>query len=150
MLPLAGDMGHAGRVSSFSLPSGTAAHRAETPGASRGLVIIPDIGGLRPLFTDLCDRLAAENGWSVAAFEPWPGRERADLETRMASVGTLDDAFLLADAAAAADVLAVGPVAIMGFCMGGAFALKAAATGRFDRAVSFYGMVRLPEHWRSV
>src|SRR5690606_560846 len=53
------------------------------------------------------------------------------------------------DATAAADALAVEPVAVLGFCMGGMFALKAAASGRFDRAVSFYGMVRLPEHWRT-
>ena len=29
------------------------------------------------------------------------------------------------------------------------YVLKAAARGRFDRAVSFYGMIRVPEHWRS-
>ena len=38
--------------------------------------------------------------------------------------------------------------AILGFCMGGSYALKAASTGRFDRAVSFYGMVRTPEQWQ--
>jgi carboxymethylenebutenolidase len=38
-------------------------------------------------------------------------------------------------------------VAVMGFCMGGSYALKAAATGRFERAVAFYGMVRTPEMW---
>ena len=32
--------------------------------------------------------------------------------------------------------------------MGGMYALKAAATGRFDRAVAFYGMIRVPEDWR--
>ena len=36
----------------------------------------------------------------------------------------------------------------MGFCMGGMYALKAAGTGRFDRAVSFYGMIRVPEQFR--
>jgi carboxymethylenebutenolidase len=29
------------------------------------------------------------------------------------------------------------------------YALKAAGTGRFDRAVAFYGMIRVPEAWRS-
>jgi carboxymethylenebutenolidase len=38
---------------------------------------------------------------------------------------------------------------VIGFCQGGMFSLKAAADGRFDRAVSFYGMVRLPEGWTS-
>lgn len=134
-------------MSSATLPSGTPVHLARTPDAVRGVVIIPDIGGLRPLFTELCDRLAAENGWSVAAFEPWPGRTDLTLEERLASVGTLDDEVVLADLAAAADALDVEPVAAVGFCMGGMFALKAAAHGRVDRAVSFYGMVRLPEHW---
>lgn len=132
-----------------TLPSGTAVHRAVAPGATRGLVVVPDVHGLRPLFTDLCDRLRDEHGWSVTAFEPWPGREELTLEERLASVGTLSDDALLGDATAAADALEVEPVAILGFCLGGMFALKGAATGRFDRAVSFYGMVRLPEHWRT-
>src|SRR5439155_593603 len=50
-----------------------------------------------------------------------------------------------ADHLAAAD--GVGSVSVMGFCMGGAFTLKAAATGRFERAVSFYGLVRTPPEW---
>lgn len=132
-----------------TLPSGTPAHLSRTPDAERGLVIVPDIGGLRPLFTALADTLAQGNGWSVAVFEPWPGREELTLEERLASVGTLDDAVLLADATAAADALEVEPVAVMGFCLGGMVALKAAGDGRFDRAVSFYGMVRLPDHWRT-
>jgi carboxymethylenebutenolidase len=132
-----------------TLSTGTSAHLALRPGAGRGLVIVPDIGGLRPLFTDLCERLADEHGWSVAAVEPWPGREDMEIGDRLASVGTLDDARLLADLAEAADLLDVEPVAVLGFCMGGMVALKAAASGRFDRAVSFYGMVRLPEHWVS-
>lgn len=133
----------------FTLPSGTPAYRSAAPEPARGVVVIPDIGGLRPLFTDLCDRLAAEHGWAVATFEPWPGREDLPIEERLASVGTLDDAALLADVDAAADALAVEPVAVVGFCMGGMFALKAAGAGRVDRAVSFYGMVRLPDHWRT-
>lgn len=130
-----------------TLPTGTPAHIALTPGARRGVVIIPDIGGLRPLFTDLCDRLAADNDWSVVCFEPWAGRTELSIEERLASVGTLDDDVVLGDLIAAADVLDVEPVAAIGFCMGGMFALKAAAVGRIDRAVSFYGMVRLPPHW---
>ncbi len=132
-----------------TLPSGTPVHLACTPSAGRGLVIVPDIGGLRPLFTEMADGLAAEHGWSVAVVEPWPGRESLTLEERLAAVGTLDDGALRADIRAAADALEVEPVAVMGFCMGGMIALKAAASGRVDRVVSFYGMVRLPEHWRT-
>jgi len=134
----------------IELPSGTPAEVARPDGrAVRGLVLVPDIGGLRPLFDDLCARLAAEHGWAVIAPEPWPGREQLPLEERLAVVGSLDDRRLLDDCTAAADRLEVEPVAVLGFCMGGMVSLKAAATGRFDRAVSFYGMIRLPEQWRS-
>lgn len=133
----------------LTLPSGTPAYLARASSPSRGLVLVPDIMGLRPLFTDLCDRLAAEQGWSTIAIEPWPGREDLSLDDRLAGAGSLSDERLQADLAAAAEALAIEPVAVLGFCMGGMIALKAAAAGRFDRAVSFYGMVRLPEHWRS-
>lgn len=134
-----------------TLPSGTPVEIARpsdgrTP--SRGLVLIPDIGGLRPLFDDHAQRLADEQGWAVAAVEPWPGREDLSLEDRLASVGTIDDVAFLADLVAAADALGVEPVGITGFCMGGMFTLKAAGTGRFHRAVAFYGMIRVPEHWQ--
>ena len=55
----------------------------------------------------------------------------------------------VADAVATADLLGVEPVGILGFCMGGMVTMKAAATGRFHRAVPFYGMVRNPENWQS-
>jgi carboxymethylenebutenolidase len=38
-------------------------------------------------------------------------------------------------------------VSVIGFCLGGSYALKAAASGRFERAVAFYGMIRTPEMW---
>jgi len=134
-------------VSSTTLPSGTPAYVASTPDATRGVVIVPDIGGLRPLFTDLCDRLAAEHGWTVGCFDSWAGRSETNIEEKMAAAGSLDDATVMGDATATADLLGVEPVAVIGFCQGGMFAFKGAASGRFDRAVSFYGMVRLPEHW---
>lgn len=132
------------------LPSGTpaeVARPAEPP--SRGLVLIPDIGGLRPLFDGLAAGLSASHGWSVCVVEPWPGRQDMALEERLASVGTIGEHRLLGDLAAAADVCDGEPVAVLGFCMGAMFALRAADLGRFDRVVSFYGMVRVPEQWRS-
>ena len=42
----------------------------------------------------------------------------------------------------------VTEVAILGFCMGGMYALKAAGADRFDRAVACYGMVRVPDAWQ--
>ncbi|HEX6569967.1 MAG TPA: dienelactone hydrolase family protein [Acidimicrobiales bacterium] len=135
----------------ITLPSGTPAEIARPDGpAVRGLVVIPDIGGLRPLFDDHVARLATENGWVVCAIELWPGRDDLPtLEDRLAAGGTLDDARVLGDAVAAAEATGVEPVGVVGFCMGGMYALKAAGTGRFARAASFYGMARVPEMWRS-
>jgi carboxymethylenebutenolidase len=134
-----------------TLASGTPvelARPADGRAPSRGLVLIPDIMGLRPLFDDHARRLADDNGWAVAVVEPWPGREDLPLEDRLQMVGTIDDRAFLADVAAAADLLEVDPVGVAGFCMGGMLTLKAAGTGRFHRAVAFYGMLTVPEHWR--
>lgn len=114
---------------------------------TRGLVLIPDIMGLRPLFDAHAQRLADENGWAVAAVEPWPGREDLPVEDRLGLVGSIVDDALLGDLVAAADLLDVEPVGVTGFCMGGMFTLKAAGTGRFHRAVAFYGMLKVPADW---
>jgi carboxymethylenebutenolidase len=119
-----------------------------------GLVLHPDIMGLRPLFDDLCRRLAT-HGFAVCAPEPF-GRAPADVmtevEARMAHVRELDDEVQVGDLEAAADYLVihddVREVSVIGFCMGGMQVLKAAATGRFDKAVAFYGMIRVPDDWQ--
>ena len=126
--------------------------------STRGLVIVPDIMGPRPLFDDLSDRLAREHGWTVRVIEPFPGQEGMPLDERLETgVAGIDDDRLLGDATAAADATGADRVAVMGFCMGGMYAFKAAgivverasgATSRFDRAVSFYGMIRVPAQFR--
>jgi len=137
----------------LELPSGTPVELSVPDGpATRGVVVIPDIGGLRPLFADLAADLARRHDWAVAAFEPFAGRALDTIDDRFAAVPTLTDDRLVGDAVATADALAeragVSRVAVMGFCMGGMYAYKAAGTGRFDKAVSFYGMIRLPLAWR--
>jgi len=135
-------------MSRTTLPSGTPAEVTRPAGeAIRGVVIAPDIMGLRPLYDDLCARLAAENRWAVAAPEPFPGRQHLAIEER--EIGSNDDDRVLGDLIAAADHLAadhlgVEKVAIIGFCQGGMWAFKASGTGRFDRAVAFYGMIQIP------
>lgn len=132
------------------LPSGTPVEIVRPAGeAPMGLVIAPDIMGLRPLFDDLAARLAGEQGWAVAVVEPFPGRESLELADRMTAAGTLRDVDAVGDLVAAADRLEVEPVGILGFCMGGMWTMKAVATLRFHAAVAFYGMVRNPEAWRS-
>lgn len=132
----------------ITLPSGTAAELARPSGTpSRGLVLWPDIMGLRPLFDNLAQRLADDHGWVVCEPEIFPGQEHFSIEERFAEVARADEEARLADAVAAADACGVEPVAVAGFCMGGMYALKCSAAGRFDRAVGFYGMVRLPDGW---
>lgn len=120
-----------------------------------GVVVVPDIHGLRPLMADICRRLAT-HGLATCAVEPFartPAAERARLDVagRMELVRHLYDDVVLEDLAEAADHLAatdgVSGIAVLGFCMGGYYTLKAAATGRFERAVVFYGMIRTPEQW---
>jgi len=121
-----------------------------------GVVLVPDLLGLRPLFEDICRRLAT-HGLAVCAPETFarliPPDGSLDMEARRALAGQLHDDVVMEDLAEAADHLAaadgVGTVSVMGFCMGGSFTLKAAATGRFERAVAFYGLVRTPPEWAS-
>lgn len=103
--------------------------------------------GLRPLFDEHCRRLADDLGWAVCAPELFPGLEDMSLEERMKYPSHFDDGAKLADARAAADATGVEHVGVMGFCMGGMYALKCAASTRFDRVVGFYGMIRVPSDW---
>ena len=135
----------------IELPSGTPAELARPArgGVTGGLVIAPDIMGLRPLFDDMAAKLATEQGWRVIAVEPFPGHESMTLEERMSAAATLDDGQQVGDLVAAADILGddAEPVGLIGFCMGGMYAIKAAATGRFERVAPFYGMIRVPASW---
>ena len=135
----------------IELPSGTPAelvHPVNKP-ASRGLVVIPDVLGVRPLFNELANNLSAENSWSVCVYELYPGQEDLDVAGRLEAASSLRDDRVLGDAVAAADSTGADAVGVLGFCMGGMYTLKSVATGRFDRHCSFYGMIRVPENWRS-
>ena len=122
-----------------------------------GVVLHPDIMGTRDLFVDMAARIAS-HGFAVVCVEPFARRsegERAaaqDPSERMGWLASLDDDIQLGDLAAAADLLVVeddvARAGVLGFCMGGFYTLKAAATERFDAAVAFYGMIRTPEAWR--
>jgi carboxymethylenebutenolidase len=137
----------------IELPSGTPAELVvpDSPPA-RGVVVAPDIMGLRPLFDDLCRTLADEHNWAVCAPDPFPGRETLSIEERQGAMAGLEDAHQVGDLVAAADLLTERTssrrVGVLGFCMGGMYTFKAAGTGRFDRAVAFYGMIRLPDRWQ--
>lgn len=136
----------------ITLSSGTAAEIVRVDSPSMGLVITPDIFGLRPLFDEHVARFAKDWNMSVIAVEPFPGQEAvlgADVEKRFAAVPNISDDAQLRDLELAADELGTPRVGLMGFCMGGMYCFKAARSDRFDRIVSFYGMIALPDGWKS-
>jgi len=100
-----------------------AAYHARPDGeALGGVVLVPDLIGLRPLFEDICRRLAT-HGLAVCAPETFarliPPGGSLDVEARRARAGELHDDVVMEDLAEAADHLAaadgVGTVAVMGF-----------------------------------
>lgn len=137
----------------ITLPSGTEAEIAEPMDtddpSSMGLVIAPDIFGLRPLFDDMVARLASVWSMTVVAVDPFPGLVLGEaVEPRFAAVPTLDDDTMLRDLIEAADATGCDRVGLLGFCMGGMYCFKAARSDRFAKIASFYGMITLPEAWK--
>jgi carboxymethylenebutenolidase len=115
-----------------------------------GLVVVPDIFGLRPLYDDMVQQFSNEWQMSVCAVDPFPGLELGpEIEPRFAAVPSLNDEVNLRDLLEAADALQTPVVGLIGFCMGGMYCFKAARSERFFRIASFYGMITLPEAWRS-
>lgn len=119
--------------------------------AGPGVVLIPDVWGLYDHYRDLARRLAAE-GFATLAVDLYrelggkpPIESPADA---MQWIDGLDDPKILADLQAAVDLLAghasvSGRVGIVGFCMGGQYALLAACSCRgISACAPFYGMVR--------
>lgn len=132
----------------ITLPSGTVAEIQRVDGATRGLVVFPDIFGLRPLFDDIVKRFASEWGFTTIAIDPFPGVDPATgVEQRFTLMSGLSDALTLRDVLEAADATGCPDVSMIGFCMGGMYCFKAASTKRFDRIASFYGMIRVPDTW---
>jgi carboxymethylenebutenolidase len=146
MLTGVGQMSYGGTgstVMQIELSSGTAAfvQRPPTKSAALGVVLATDIFGLRPAFENLATRLAAQRGWTVVATDSLPQLSGRGFDERMAALPELDDDRQLGDLELAADAAGCDRVALVGFCMGGSFAMKARPRGRFERIVSFYGMV---------
>jgi carboxymethylenebutenolidase len=134
----------------ITLPSGTPAISVIRPGATTGLVIATDIWGVRGLFDDMAARLSDEWNMSVCVPEPFPGESLPmELDPRVEVIRRSDDRDRLRDMQEAAVVTGCRRVVAIGFCMGGMYALKAASLDTFERIVAFYGMIRLPETWRS-
>lgn len=136
----------------ITLPSGTTAEIVRPTGTPRiGLVVSPDIFGLRPHYDALAATWANDWGMSVAVVDQYAGNqpaESADVNERFAAVAAIDDERHLADLHAAADVLDTPVFGLMGFCMGGMYCFNSARSDRFTRIASFYGMITLPDAWK--
>lgn len=133
----------------ITLPSGTPAEICLHPNPRMGLVISPDIFGLRPLFDEMVERLSREWEMSVIAVDQFHGRDLGPtIEPRVAAIPSMNDADHLRDLLEGADALGdVAHVGLLGYCLGGMYCFKSAVSERFERIVSFYGMIVVPPAW---
>ncbi|MGJ4911324.1 dienelactone hydrolase family protein [Bradyrhizobium sp. HKCCYLS2033] len=125
------------------------AYRADPTAAPKGaLVVIQEIFGVNHHIRNVCDRLAAEGYVAIAPaifdrVEPGftSGYSPDEIAVARKFVANPDWAAFLRDTQAAIDgVRNVGPVGIIGFCLGGSIAYAAATklTG-LKAAVGYYG-----------
>src|SRR5690349_38863 len=84
-----------------------------------GLVLAPDMVGMRPLFDQLVDQIAAEMGWAVVCPDPFPGHPEWDVWQRFDGMGEIDAQAQRDDILAAADLTGCDRVGLLGFCLGG-------------------------------
>ena len=131
----------------------------ERPGAWPLVVMYMDAFGIRPAFMRMAQRLAS-SGYAVVvpnlyyrhgAFPPFDPRAvaagGAERDRFRGMIVSISDTMVMADTAALLDRLAShpairpGPMAAVGYCMGGGFALSAAGTfpDRVVVAASFHG-----------
>lgn len=124
------------------------AFAATTPGASRGVVVLPDIRGLFTFYEELAVRFA-EHGIDAIAIDyfarndPRPPDDRSDFDWR-GHIAQTTLAGVTSDTAAAVAWLRRSDeqrrVFVVGFCFGGSNAWHQAASGHgLSGAVGFYG-----------
>ena len=145
IVPPALDRASVDRVKSEALELGYLAHADAGP--KPGVVVIPDVWGLSDHYRGLARRLAGD-GFPALAVDLYRREPQRKISDPGRWIRGLDDRRVLADVQAAADLLAthkaVGDrrVGVTGFCMGGQYAILAAAGCRgLSAAVPFYGML---------
>jgi dienelactone hydrolase len=114
-----------------------------------GLVILPSMPGTTPAFEQIARDLARERRWTVCIPEIVTEAPGAGFEERRATVVTLRDEAVFQILEDAASATGCPTVALVGFCIGGMYAMKATSLRLFHRIVAFYGMVRVPPYWQS-
>lgn len=134
------------------IDAGYLAHPEETP--RPGVVVVPDVWGLSEHYRDIARRLAGE-GFAALALDVYrrTGRpELSDVASAMRWMRELRDPTVLETVQEGIDVLAADAAAagrkagVIGFCMGGKYALLAACRCRgLSACAPFYGMLSEPE-----
>ncbi|MBI1203950.1 MAG: dienelactone hydrolase family protein [Rhodopseudomonas sp.] len=125
------------------------AYRADPKGAPKGgMVVVQEIFGVNHHIRAVCDRLADHGYVAVApaVFDRFVrdfecGYTPDEIANARSYLGNLNWDLMMADIAAAqADMKDVGPVGVIGFCMGGTAAFLAACRlPGLSASVSFYG-----------
>lgn len=133
------------------IETGDLAHPEEVP--RPGVVVVPDVWGLSDHYRDVARRLA-EEGFSALALDVYrkTGRpELPDLDAAQRWMRELPDPAVLETIQEGVDALAAHPAAegrkvgVVGFCMGGKYALLAGCRCRGVSACApFYGMLSEP------
>ncbi len=132
-------------VTASELDLGYLAHRARAP--QPGVVVIHDVWGLGDHYRDLARRLAGD-GFAALAVNLYRRTPEPKITDPGAWIRALSDPQVIADVQCAVDFLAAHPavagrrIGVVGFCMGGTYAIHAAAGCRgVSAAVPFYGML---------
>ncbi len=118
---------------------------AEELGRRAGVIVLPEVFGLNDDIRSHADHLASEG---YIAFAPdlysWGGKMRCIASTFAALArghGRAFDDIEAARAWVAGHERCTGRVGVIGFCMGGGFAIACAPSGRFAAAGPNYGQV---------
>lgn len=116
-------------------------------GPSASLVLIPDVWGLSEHARDLACRFARE-GFGVLALDLYRNKGKFEITDPGEWMRALSDPEVLRDVQAAVDTLALAKptrarrTGVVGFCMGGMYALLAACQCRgLSASTCFYGLL---------
>lgn len=133
-------------------PFAIAYHRPE--GATNAVLLLPAIAGIDDYILQRASDLVGE-GYAVAVLDYYRGTghspDLSTVEKIGAAVDALPDAEVVLDIELAMAWLgqqefATEKTALLGFCIGGAFAIQACATtGKPACAISYYGQLRNPK-----
>jgi carboxymethylenebutenolidase len=132
-------------LTTCELDLGYVAHRANT--VQPGVVVIHDVWGLGDHYRDLARRLAGD-GFAALAVDLYRRTPAPKITDPGSWIRALSDPQVIADVQSAVDLLAAHPavagrkIGVVGFCMGGTYAIHAAASCRgVSAAAPFYGML---------